>query len=147
MDETRHLLRHLLATIAFRAGVCLREAPDGFADFQAGAGVRTPAELVRHLSGLMGFGSRILCGGERVALPDLPWQQELSRLGEVMAALDGVLATALLQSQDVDAALQGPLADALTHVGQLAMLRRLAGSPMQGANYPRAEIREGKLAL
>lgn len=145
--ETRHILRHLLATISFRGGLCLRDTPDGFADFQAGAGVRPPIELVRHMTGLMEFIGRILRGGERVALPALPWPQELDRLSEAMAALDGVLATVPLEAASVDAVIQGPTADALTHVGQLATLRRLAGSPIAGANYPRAPIVDGQVRL
>ena len=145
--ETRHLLRHLLATISFRGGICLRDAPDGFADFQAGAGVRPPIELVRHMTVLMEFVGRILRGGDRVALAALPWPQELDRLSEAMATLDGVLATVPLAAADVDAVLQGPLADALTHVGQLATLRRLAGAPIAGANYPRAPIVDGQVRL
>jgi hypothetical protein len=158
MEETRHLLRHLLATIAFRAGLCLRDTPAGFADFHAGQGVRTPAELVRHMSALMEFAGRMLRGGDRVrtqggrpagGMPsaELPWPQEVARLSEAMAALDGVLETASLGAAEVDAALQGPLADALTHVGQLATLRRLAGSPIAGAQYPRAPVVAGQVRL
>ncbi len=157
-DETPHLLRHLLATIAFRGGLCLRGAPDGFADFQAGADVRSPIDLVRHLSRLMEFTGRILRGGEPVRSQggrqaggtpsaDLSWPQELDRLSEAMATLDGVLATAPLAAADVDAVIQGPLADALTHVGQLATLRRLAGAPIAGANYPRAPIVDGQVKI
>jgi hypothetical protein len=43
--------------------------------------------------------------------------------------------------------IQGPLADALTHVGQLAMLRGMAGVPVRPESYPRAEIVVGRVGI
>lgn len=146
-EATRHLLRHLVATIAFRTRVCLRDAPDGFADFRAGADVRTPIRLIRHMYWLMTFAGRLLGGGPSERITLLAWQQEVDRLRDGMAALDRRLATDPLLPAHVDRALQGPIADALTHVGQLGTLRRLAGSPIAGARYPRARIREGEIHL
>ena len=150
MDDTRHLLRHLLATLAFRTGLCLRDAPPGFPDFGAGAGVRTPTELVRHLTGLMHFARGLLVGTSPQGLPPLDWPAEVARLQAALQELDAAVAGAPAWQPEPDgplAALQGPLADALTHTGQLALLRRLAGSPIHGGNYARAAIRIGQVNL
>lgn len=147
MEETRLLLRHLLATIAYRTSKCLTDAPAGFPDFAAGGGTRTPAELIRHLTGLMHFAQGLLVGKPRQEVPPLEWDGEVDRLQSALRDLDNALATAPAWQADPLPALQGPLADALTHIGQLAMLRRLAGSPIQGGNYSRADIRAGQVDL
>jgi len=147
MEETRHLLRHLLATFAFRTATCLRDAPAGFAYFGAGNGVRTPAEVIRHMTGLMYFAHGLLVETPRLELPPLDWDGEVVRLQAALRDLDEAVAAASQWQSDPLAALQGPLADALTHTGQLATLRRLAGSPIQGGNYARAGIRAGELRL
>lgn len=147
MEETRLLLRHLLATIAYRTGRCLSAAPAGFADFALGNGARTPAELIRHMTGLMHFAHGLLVGKPRPELSPLAWDGEVDRLQTALRDLDAAVAATPTWQGNPLPALQGPLADALTHIGQLAMLRRLAGSPIQGGNYARAEIRAGELDL
>ncbi len=147
LDTTRRLLRHLVATFAYRTARCLRDAPEGFAAFEAGGGVRTPAELVRHMTGLMHFAQGLLTGLPRQELPPLDWPGEVARLQAAVRALDGAVAGAAAWQTDPLSALQGPLADALTHTGQLATLRRLAGAPLEGANYARAEIRAGQVEI
>ena len=147
MEETRQLLRHLVATLAHRAGLCLRDAPAGFGDFSAGAGVRTPAELVRHLSDLMSFTQGILTGGALREAPARDWEGEIEGFRAALRELDAALASAAQWRNDPRIALQGPLSDALTHVGQLALLRRLAGSPITSGHYPTAPIRAGRVGL
>jgi hypothetical protein len=143
----RLLIRHALATIAYRAAKCLRDAPSHFDTFSAGEGTRTPAELVNHLTGLCYFSQGLLTGGPRRDTPTLPWPEEVARLEAALRELDSAVAVADVWRHDPLCALQGPLADALTHVGQLAMLRRLAGSPVMGENYARAPVRAGELSL
>lgn len=87
MDETRRILRHLLATIAYRTALCLRDAPSGFADFRPGNGVRPPAELIRHMTGLMAFTRSLLIGGTRQEIPPLDWPGEVARLEAALGDL------------------------------------------------------------
>jgi hypothetical protein len=44
-----------------------------------------------------------------------------------------------------EALFQGPIADALTHVGQLAMQRRLTGAPTRGENFFVAVVTAGQV--
>lgn len=146
-EAVRAALRHTVATIAYRAGKCLAQAPAGFDRFDAGAGVRTPAELVMHLTGLCYFAQGLLAGSARRDAEPLDWPGEIARFAAALGELDEAIAAAASWHYDPAMALQGPLADALTHVGQLAMLRRLAGAPVEGENYARAPIRIGRLTL
>ena len=146
-EEVRGLLRHLVATIAYRGGLALRDAPAGFGAFSAGAGMRTPGELVRHLTGLMYFAQSLLSGGERPEVPTLDWDAQIAGFQVALRALDATLAALPRWATDPRTALQGPLADALTHIGQLIMLRRMAGAPIAGGRYPWADIRAGDVGL
>lgn len=146
MEETRALLRHLVATIAHRAGHCLRDAPPGFPDFAAGAGVRTPAQILGHLTGLMHAAGALLTGAPRRESPAAGWEAGIAAFEDALRGLDAAIAGAAAWREPLPA-LQGPLADALTHIGQLALLRRLAGAPIAGGGYPRADIRAGEIGL
>jgi hypothetical protein len=141
MSESRHLLQHCLAALAYRTQKAVRGAADSFGDFRAGPHVRTPHELVWHMTGLMGYARTMLHGGE-FAPPRLPTlEEELARFHETLAALHRDFGDAGLTAQISDQQfLQGPLSDAMTHAGQLAMLRRLAGSPVASENFIFAEI-------
>ena len=146
-DAVRAVIRHVVATIAYRTRKCLVGAPPGFARFDAGGGARTPADLVDHLTGLCHFACGLLAGSPRRELEPVGWEAGIERLGAALRELDTAVAEAGSWHQDPAMALHGPLSDALTHVGQLAMLRRLAGSPIQGENYARAPIRIGQVSL
>lgn len=145
-EPDRHLLRHTLATLAYRAGKVLRDAPEGFAGFRAGDSTRTPAEILAHLGDLLGWALSMADGAQRWN-PEapLPWEQEVARFFAALERLDGRLAATEPLAIPPEKLLQGPIADALTHVGQLAMLRRLAGAPVRGENYSRAEIEVGRV--
>jgi hypothetical protein len=141
MTESRHLLQHFLAAIAYRTQKALRGAPELFADYRAGANVRTPHELLWHMTGVLGYARTMLRGGE-FKPPRLPtFSDEIDRLHETLGALRDDLADAALQATISDEQfLQGPLADAMTHAGQLALLRRMAGSPVASENFIFAEV-------
>jgi hypothetical protein len=140
------LLRHCLATVAYRVQKALRGAPDGFADFAAGHGVRTPRELVRHISSVLGYARTFMIGGVYYAEPLATMRDEVERLHGITADLGAHLATGTpLNGITAEQLLQGPLADALTHAGQLAMLRRLAGLPVESENFIMAEISADRL--
>lgn len=142
MDEKRALLRHALATLAYRAARALEGAPDHFAGF-TGAG-RTPAQIVAHMGDLFDWALSAAVGKEQWHNSQpLAWADERHRFFESLQALDAFLATGGPLHASTERLLQGPVADALTHVGQLAMLRRLSGTPTHGESFYDAEIRVG----
>jgi hypothetical protein len=144
MDEKRELLRHALATVAYRAARALEGAPDHFAGF-AGAG-RMPVQILAHMGDLFDWALSAAIGQERWH-PTQPraWAEEKHRFFESLQTLDAFLATGGELHAPVERLLQGPVADALTHVGQLAMLRRLSGSPTHGESFFDAEIKAGQV--
>lgn len=145
-DPSRDLLRHTLATLAYRAGKVLRDPPEGFAAFRPGPASRTAGQVLAHLGDLLDWGLW-LAKGEHVwrdAEP-LPWNGEVARFFQALAALDAYLASEAPLGLPATKIFQGPVADALTHVGQLAMMRRLAGRPVRGESYFRAEITIGRV--
>ena len=147
MDPDRELLRHFLAAIAYRTQKALRGAPEHYATFSAGNRVRTPAELIRHMSALMGYVRTFFQGGSYPMKPDpLPtFQEEVARFHELLEGVGTLLASDAPCSISTEQLLQGPFADTMTHVGQLAMLRRLAASPVAPENFIFADIRADRL--
>lgn len=142
MSESRQLLQHFLAALAYRTQKALRDAPDHFADFRAAPNVRTPTELIRHMTGVIGYAQTMLRGGT-FAPPNLDtFDAEIDRFHRLLADLRDDFADSTLTASISDQRfLQGPLADAMTHAGQLAMLRRLAGSPVPPEDFIFAEVR------
>jgi hypothetical protein len=141
MDDKRALLRHFLAALAYRTQKALRGAPESFASFRAGQQVRTPADLVRHMTSVLGYARTFFVGGRYQAdpLPDL--DAEISRFHAMLEDLARHLdAGTALHGTTEEQLLQGPFADAMTHAGQLAMLRRLAGSPVPPENFIKAAV-------
>ena len=144
-DPKRALLRHTIATLAYRGEKCLREVPPSFAAYSASPGTRSPAEILAHIGDLLDW-ALWLCNGEhrwRTAAP-LPWETEVARFFAGLEQLDLRLGADTPLGCSEEALFQGPIADALTHVGQLAILRRMAGAPVRGENYFRAEIVAGR---
>lgn len=136
----RELLRHLLAAIAYRTQKALRGAPVGFADFRAAPGVRTPHELLRHMSDVLGYARTTFTGGSWRAhkLPDLA--REIERFHRILKELGDMIHHSEFGEASPEQLLQGPLADVMTHAGQLAMLRRLEGSPVPPENFIVADV-------
>jgi hypothetical protein len=142
MDESRKLLRHFLAALAYRTQKALRGAPASFGDFRAAPGLRTPSELLCHMTSVLGYARTYFVGGRYWpdTLPTLA--QETARFHEMLADLGRHLkaGTPMLGDMTAPRLLQGPFSDAMTHAGQLAMLRRLAGSPVAPENFIVAAI-------
>ena len=136
MTESRRLLQHFLAALAYRTQKALRGAPPEFADFRAGTHVRTAHELVWHMTGVIGY-ARTMFTGDRFTPERMPsFAAEVNRFHDTLAALRADFANERLTAQISDEQfLQGPLSDAMTHAGQLAMLRRMAGSPVASENF------------
>jgi hypothetical protein len=145
-DTKRQMLRHTLATLAYRGGKALRGASPGVASFRAGESSRTPAEILAHVGDLLDWALWMAKGEHawRDSAP-LPWDQEVERFFRGLAAFDAYLASDAPLGWPAERLFQGPIADALTHVGQIALLRRLAGSPVKGENYAKADIQAGRV--
>lgn len=142
LSESRQLLRHFLAALAYRAQKALRGAPSTFAEFRVGPTSRTPQELVRHMTGVIGYARTMLHGGRYTAVPLPTLAEEVARFHDMLAALSGDFADPTLTARISDRQfLQGPLSDAMTHAGQLAMLRRLSGSPVPSEDFIFADVR------
>ena len=142
----RQLLRHTLATLAYRAGKALRDAPASFAEFSSGEKGRTPAEILAHMGDLFDWALSICKGAQtwNDSRP-LPWDQEVERFFRAVQAFDDYLASDAPLGYPAEKLFQGPIADALTHTGQINMLRRMAGCPIKRENYFRAEITAGRV--
>jgi len=140
MTAEQRLLKHFLAAIAYRTQKALRGAPESFAEFCAGCNARTPHELVWHMTGVLGYARTYFRGG--VWQPDklATFAAEMERFHQVLEGLGAVLEEPPVRSLAMEQLLQGPLADVMTHAGQLALLRRLAGSPVPPENFIRAAI-------
>lgn len=142
----RELLRHVLATIAYRGGLAVTDAPESFYAFRLNETTRTPGELLAHMGDLL-EGSLHLVKGELVYLTStpLPWRDEVARFFSAVKELDSYLASAAPLACPVEKLIQGPIGDALTHVGQMVMLRRMAGNPVRAEAYFTAEIIAGQV--
>jgi hypothetical protein len=140
-------LRQMAATLAYRAAKVLRDAPPSFATYSCGASTRTPIRIVAHMGDLMEWGLSIAQGGYswKPAGGD-DWNTEVTRFFDGLAALDAALAAEPFTGS-VDKLIQGPLADGLTHVGQLAMMRGMAGIAVRPEAYARADIAVGRVGL
>jgi len=145
-DTKRELLRHTVATLAYRGGKAVRDADDSFASFKASETTRTPAQILAHIGDLLDWALSIAKGNETWNNSEpLEWSKEIDRFHAALASFDDYLASGSDLSATCERLFQGPMADALTHVGQIAMLRRLAGQPMKGENYSRAKIEAGRV--
>jgi hypothetical protein len=145
-ESARQLLRHTVATVAYRGGKALRGATDSFADFRVGESSRTPAKILAHLGDLFDWALSMAQGEAAWRDSDpLPWNAEVERFFATLKKFDGLLASGEPLKAPIDKLFQGPVADALTHIGQIAMLRRLAGCPIRGENYFKAEIASGRV--
>jgi hypothetical protein len=146
MNPKREFLRHTVATLAYRGGKAISNAPLDFKDFRVAAGSRTPGEILAHVGDLLDWALSIAVGKQtwHNSTP-LPWEDESARFFAALQAVDSYLASDQELHAPVEKLFQAPIADALTHVGQIAMLRRIAGGPIRGENYFRAEIESGRV--
>jgi len=145
---TRRLMRHLLATLAYRTGKAVRVADESFAEFKVDAESRSPVDILAHMGDLMDWALSVAMGQRKwQGSKPLPWDDEITRFFRTTQKLDDYLDSGLPMGVDPATILQGGMADALTHAGQLAMLRRLAGHRMKSENYSRADIQPGRVGL
>ena len=143
--SARLMLRHTVATVAYRGDKVLRGAPPHFATFRSGETTRTPGEILAHLCDLFDWALWLVKGEHRWhdSTPQA-WETDVARFFDVLGRFDAHLASGAALACPLERLFQGPIADALTHVGQLALLRRLAGAPVRGENYFLAGIVAGR---
>lgn len=144
--SSRELLRHTVATVAYRAGKALRGAPESFARFKAAETSRTPDQILAHMGDLYDWA--LSCAKGKQQWHDstpLPWAQEVQRFFASLQAFDDYLASDSPLGFPAEKIFQGGVADSLTHIGQIAMLRRLAGCPIRAENYFAAHISAGRV--
>jgi hypothetical protein len=147
-DPNVPLLRHMVATLAYRGGKALRNASPEFATFRAGPQTRTPAEILAHLGDLLDWAVSLVDGKQSWHnSPPLDWDAGVARFFGALETLDQRLAASERLGSSPEKLFQGPIADSLTHIGQIAMLRRLAGAPVRGENYLVAEIAVGQVGV
>jgi hypothetical protein len=140
-EDLRQLLRHTVATVAYRGGKAMRGAPESFAAFRLNDHCRTPAKILAHMGDLFDWALSMARG-------EATWHDsEIARFFAVLKKFDDYLASEEPLRSSAEGLFQGPIADALTHIGQMAMLRRLAACPIKGENYFKAEITTGRVGL
>ncbi len=145
-DPKRDFLRHTLATLAYRGGNAVRNAPAGFADFRGCESGRTAAQILAHVGDLLDWALSIARGKQSWKNSEpLAWEKETDRFFAALKSFDDYLASAETLHAPAEKLFQVPVADALTHVGQIAMLRRMAGGPVKGENYFVADIMIGRV--
>ena len=146
-DESR-TLRRLIAAIAYRSARVLKKVPREYPDFSPGSGVRPAREIVSHMSSVLAYAYGRLSDTKRIRHELADWDTERDRFYGTLESIDDVVAKgAALNEGELDQLLQGPFADVLTHIGQLAMLRRMCGAPVPGENYFLADIEIGRAGI
>ena len=145
-DPKRDLLRHSVATVAYRGGKAVRNAPAGFGESRGCPSGRTAGRILAHIGDLLDWALSIAQGAQRWndSRP-LPWDQETERFFAALKRFDDYLASSAPLHETPEKLFQAPIADALTHIGQIAMLRRMADSPIKGEGYIAAEITIGRV--
>ena len=146
VEPGRRLMRHTVATLAYRGGKTLRGAPEGFSEFRGSKTVRTPGQILAHIGDLLDWALSISKGKQEwYNSQPQSWEMDSQRFFNALVALDRYLASSEPLAATVEKLFQGPIADAFTHVGQIAILRRLASTPVRAENYFRAEIVAGRV--
>jgi hypothetical protein len=140
------MLRHTVATLAYRGAKALRNAPEGFESFRAASGTRTPGQILAHIGDLLDWALHLAQGAHVWKDSEaLTWPDGVARFHAGLQAFDAFLASDAPLATSPERLFQGPVADALTHVGQIALLRRMAESPVKGENYYKADVAVGRV--
>lgn len=143
----RALLRHTLATLAYRGAKAFRDPPPGFEGFRAAPGSRSAGEILAHVGDLLDWGLALAHGQHKWKdSPVLPWAEGVARFHTALERFDAALAAPDGLGFSAEQLFQGPIADSFTHVGQISLLRRLASSPVKGENYFKADIATGRVS-
>jgi len=148
IGSERQMLRHTVATLAYRAAKVVRGVPEGFAEFSVSESSRTPGRLLAHMGDLADWGLSMAAGQNKWKdSPVLAWEESVKRFFTALQTFDDYLASDAPLGCSAEKLFQGPVADALTHVGQIAYLRRLASAPIRAENYFKAIIVAGTVGI
>ena len=145
MSEKSEMLRHFLASIAYHATKAIGDAPEGYPEIEVGNGVRTPRRILHHITGVLSYAHSFYEHYETTYFEHLPWDGEVEAFYGILSKLDESIRERDPNEVTHEQLLQGPLSDSMAHVGQLLMLRRMAGSPVPSENFLLADIRQGVL--
>ena len=144
----RHMLRHFLSALAYRGANVLRNMPSEIADFRRSESVRSPREILNHMRGVLTYAHSFMVPYESTVPPVLEWDEEVSGFFEILTRLDdSILNETSIRDVNEEDLLQGPFADAMLHLGQIGIFRRMAGSPVAAENYVFADIEVGWHAM
>jgi hypothetical protein len=143
----RYMLRHFLSALAYRGANVLRNMPLEIAEFRPSESVRSPREILNHMRGVLTYAHSLMVPYESTKPPILEWNAEVSGFFEILARLEeSILNGTPIRDANEEDLLQGPFADAMLHLGQIGIFRRMAGSPVAGENYVVADIEVGRHA-
>jgi hypothetical protein len=142
MDKTI-IVRHFLASLAYHATKAIRDAPTRYPELDIGHGIRTPRQILHHITGVLSYAHSFYEHYDTTYFPDKSWKEEVAHFYETLRKLDKSMAENSTNKVTIQRLLQGPLSDAMAHTGQLLMLRRFAGSPVPAENFLMADIRVG----
>ena len=146
MDPKQELLRHAVATLAYRGGKVIRDAPAGFGDVRIADNTRSAAENLAHIGDVVRWAVTAAVGKpDWKPQPPGSWSDEVERFYAALRQLDEALSQPGPLPCQPEMLLQGPIADALTHIGQLATLRRVAGAGVRGEDYTEADVVVGRV--
>jgi hypothetical protein len=145
MSDNRSVLRHFLASIAYHATKAIKDAPENYHELDVGMGVRNPRQILHHVTGVLCYADSFYQTYETTRFPLKPWSEEVEHFYKILASLDDSIKLRQLQDVTDLQILQGPLSDAMAHIGQLLMLRRLSGSPVPSENFIYADIKIGQV--
>jgi hypothetical protein len=143
MSETREALRHFLASIAYHATKAIKDAPENYSELDIGNGVRTPRRILHHITGVLSYAHSFYENYDTTYFDHKPWEAEVEHFYETLSKLDKSMRDGRPREVTEEQLLQGPLSDSMAHVGQMLMLRRMAGSPVPSENFIYADIRKG----
>lgn len=143
MSDKNGMLRHFLASIAYHATKAIGDSPENYPELDIGKEVRTPRRILSHISGVLTYAHSFLVHYDTTRFDLEPWDAEVERFYDILLKLDGSLGVRELREIKEEQLLQGPLSDAMAHVGQLLMLRRMADSPVPSENFIYADIKKG----
>lgn len=119
MTPEREMLRHMVATIAYRGGKAIRGAPEGFGSVSVGEGSRSAVEILAHIGDLFDWARALADGEHRWAeSTDLDWDTQVERFYSGLSEVD-------------------------TRIASEEPLGREA--PVRGENYFKAEVERGRV--
>ena len=143
MSNKSEMLRHFLASITYRATKAIKNVPETYPAHDLGKGVKTPLRILHHITGVLTYAHSFFEHYDTTHIDVKSWDAEVGEFYSILSKLDKSIQEKKPKEVTEEQLLQGPLSDAMTHIGQLSMLRRLADSPLPSENFIFADVRKG----